>query len=66
MCENTALMKKLRDLGIHESNLIRRSQWVEVTLVQSGVTISKTHLSAEDTVIVDATEVKINRPKKIN
>ncbi|CAG5725570.1 transposase-like protein, IS1381 ISSpn7 [Streptococcus pneumoniae] len=23
------------DLGIHESNLIRRSQWVEVTLVQS-------------------------------
>ncbi|EOB23219.1 IS1381 transposase protein A, partial [Streptococcus pneumoniae 1542] len=26
----------------------------------------KTHLSAEDTVIVDATEVKINRPKKIN
>ncbi|VRF59743.1 tranposase [Streptococcus pneumoniae] len=36
----------------------------EVTLVQSGVTISKTHLSAENTVIVDATEVKINRPKK--
>ncbi|HEX1515912.1 TPA: transposase, partial [Streptococcus pneumoniae] len=29
-----------------------------------GVTISKTHLSAENTVIVDATEVKINRPKK--
>ncbi|VOV77638.1 Mobile element protein [Streptococcus pneumoniae] len=54
------------DFGIHESNLIRRSQWVEVTLVQSGVTISKTHLSAENTVIVDATEVKINRPKKIN
>ncbi|CTD50459.1 Tranposase (orf2), partial [Streptococcus pneumoniae] len=25
---------------IHESNFIRRSQWVEVTLVQSGVTIS--------------------------
>ncbi|WP_061753688.1 IS5 family transposase, partial [Streptococcus pneumoniae] len=38
------------DFGIHESNLIRRSQWVEVTLVQSGVTISKTHLSAENTV----------------
>ncbi len=54
------------DFGIHESNLIRRSQWVEVTLVQSGVTISKTHLRAENTVIVDATEVKINRPKKIN
>ena len=54
------------DFGIHESNLIRRSQWVEATLTQSGFTISKTHLSAEDTVIVDATEVKINRPKKIN
>ena len=43
------------DFGIHESNLIRRSQWVEATLIQSGFTISKTHLSAEDTVIVDAT-----------
>ncbi|CJM69140.1 degenerate transposase [Streptococcus pneumoniae] len=52
------------DFGIHESNLIRRSQWVEVTLVQSGVTVSRTSLSSEDTVIVDATEVKINRPKK--
>jgi len=39
--------------GINESNL-----------VQNGFTISKTHLSAEDTVIVDATEIKINRPKK--
>ena len=54
------------DFGIHESNLIRQSQWVEATLIQNGFTISKTHLSAEDTVIVDATEVKINRPKKIN
>ena len=54
------------DFGIHESNLIRRSQWVEATLIQSGFAISKTHLSAKDTVIVDATEVKINRPKKIN
>ncbi|HGL3049718.1 TPA: IS5 family transposase [Streptococcus pneumoniae] len=53
------------DFGIHESNFIRRSQWVEVTLVQSGVTISRTPLSSEDTVmIIDATEVKINRPKK--
>ena len=50
--------------GINESNLIRRSQWVKETLVQNGFTISKTHLSAEDTVIVDATEIKINRPKK--
>ncbi|CJB54676.1 IS1381 transposase protein A%2C truncation [Streptococcus pneumoniae] len=67
MCENTALMKKLRLILVStKGNLIRRSQWVEVTLVQSGVTISKTHLSAENTVIVDATEVKINRPKKIN
>ncbi|VFI07244.1 IS1381, transposase OrfA [Streptococcus pneumoniae] len=56
---------KLSLEGIHESNLIRRSQWVEVTLVQSGVTISRTPLSSEDTVmIIDATEVKINRPKK--
>ena len=54
------------DFGIHESNLIRRSQWVEATLIQSEFTISKTHLSAEDTVIVYATEVKTNRPKKIN
>ncbi|OIB28882.1 IS5 family transposase [Streptococcus pneumoniae] len=52
------------DFGIHESNLIRRSQWVEVTLVQSGVTISRTPLSSEDTVMIDATEVQINRPKK--
>ncbi|OKQ50880.1 transposase, partial [Streptococcus pneumoniae] len=41
------------DFGIHESNLIRRSQWVEVTLVQSGVTISRTPLSSEDTVMID-------------
>ncbi|VJX21004.1 degenerate transposase (orf1) [Streptococcus pneumoniae] len=52
------------DFGIHESNLIRRSQWVEVTLVQSGVTISRTPLSFEDTIMIDVTEVKINRPKK--
>ncbi|MBF9641771.1 transposase family protein, partial [Streptococcus pseudopneumoniae] len=47
------------DFGIHESNLLRRSQWVEVTLVQSGFTISRTPLSSEDTVMIDATEVKI-------
>lgn len=40
------------DFGIHESKSIRRSQWVEATLIQSSFTISKTHLSAEDTVIV--------------
>ncbi len=53
------------DFGIHESNLIRRSQWVEVTLIQSGFTISKTHLSAENPMLMDATEVKIGRPKKV-
>ncbi|CJF19451.1 transposase-like protein%2C IS1381 ISSpn7 [Streptococcus pneumoniae] len=42
------------DFGIHESNLLRRSQWVEVTLVQSGVTISRTPLSSEDTVMIDS------------
>ncbi|CEY50245.1 transposase-like protein%2C IS1381 ISSpn7 [Streptococcus pneumoniae] len=42
------------DFGIHESNLIRRSQWVEVTLVQSGFTISRTPLSSEDTVMIDS------------
>ncbi len=49
--------------GIHESNLIRHSRWVEVTLVQSGIMISRTPLSSEDTVMIDATEVQINRPK---
>ena len=29
------------DFGIHESNLIRQSQWVEATLIQNGFTISK-------------------------
>ena len=65
MCENIELMNKLRlFFGIHESNLIRRSQWVEVTLVQSGVTISRTPLSSEDTVMIDATEVKSIALKK--
>ncbi|KYA96459.1 hypothetical protein AKI84_01660 [Streptococcus pneumoniae] len=44
------------DFGIHESNLLRRSQ--------CGFTVSRTPLSSEDTVMIDATEVKINRPKK--
>ena len=35
------------DFGIHESNLIRRSQWVEETLVQNGFTISKITVSAK-------------------
>ncbi|OIB49364.1 transposase [Streptococcus pneumoniae] len=33
---------------------IRRSQWVEVTLVQSSFTISRTPLSSEDTVMIDS------------
>ncbi|MDS5339876.1 IS5 family transposase [Streptococcus pneumoniae] len=49
------------DLGIHESNLIRRSRWVEVTLVQSGVTISRTPLSSEDTVMIDATSIALKK-----
>ncbi|MDT6011810.1 IS5 family transposase [Streptococcus pneumoniae] len=49
------------DFGIHESNLIRRSQWVEVTLVQSGVTISRTPLSSEDTVMIDATSIALKK-----
>ncbi|VNL37021.1 mobile genetic element [Streptococcus pneumoniae] len=54
------------DLGIHESNLTVGANGFEVTLVQSGFTISRTPLSSEDTVMIDATEVKTNRPKKIN
>ncbi|KYA00515.1 transposase, partial [Streptococcus pneumoniae] len=34
--------------------LLRRSQWVEVTLVQSGFTVSRTPLSSEDTVMIDS------------
>ncbi|CJS76385.1 mobile genetic element [Streptococcus pneumoniae] len=64
MCENRTYEEIAADLGIHESNFIRRSQWVEVTLVQSGVTVSRTPLSSEDTVMIDTTEVQINRPKK--
>ncbi|VNS53598.1 transposase-like protein, IS1381 ISSpn7 [Streptococcus pneumoniae] len=62
--QRTTFEEIAADFGIHESNLIRRSQWVEVTLVQSGFTISRTPLSSEDTIMIDATEVKINRPKK--
>ena len=32
------------DFGIHESNLIRQSQWVEATLIQNGFTISNSAL----------------------
>ncbi|ADM91034.1 putative IS1381 transposase [Streptococcus pneumoniae 2081074] len=33
-------------------------------MFKGGVAISRTPLSSEDTVMIDATEVKINRPKK--
>ena len=65
MCENTALMNKLRLILVSTKATLRRSQWVEVTLVQSGFTISRTPLSSEDTVMIDATEVQINRLKKL-
>ena len=52
------------DFGVHESNLIRRSHWVEEVLVQNGFTIGKGKITDTDTVIIDATEVKIQRPKK--
>ncbi len=64
MCENRTYEEIAAVFGIHESNLIRRSRWVEVTLVQNGFTISRTPLSSEDAVMIDATEVQINRPKK--
>lgn len=54
------------DFGVHESNLIRRSHWVEEVLVQNGFTIGKARIKDTDTVIIDATEVKIQRPKKSN
>lgn len=52
------------DFGVHESNLIRRSHWVEETLVQSGFAIGKREIKDTDTLIIDATEVKIQRPQK--
>ncbi|MBF0806190.1 MULTISPECIES: IS5 family transposase [unclassified Streptococcus] len=52
------------DFGVHESNLIRHSHWVEEALVQSGFTIEKGKVKDTDTIIVDASEVKIQRPKK--
>ena len=54
------------DFGVHESNLIRRSHWVEEVLVQNGFTIGKSGIKDTDTLIIDATEVKIQRPQKSN
>lgn len=52
------------DFGIHESNLIRRSKWAEEVLIKNGFHIEKRTVTSEDTVLVDATEIRVNRPKK--
>ena len=52
------------DFGIHESNLIRRSKWAEDTLIKNGFHIADKMVTSEDTVLVDATEIRVNRPKK--
>lgn len=54
------------DFNIHESNLIRKSHWVEDILIQNGFHLVKQDIKDNDIVIIDATEVKINRPKKTN
>ncbi|MCT3426882.1 IS5 family transposase, partial [Lactobacillus helveticus] len=52
------------DYGVHDSNLIRRSHWAEETLVKHGFNIGKQEIKPDDVVLIDATEVKIQRPKK--
>lgn len=52
------------DFNIHESNLIRKSHWVEDTLIQNGFHLQKQSVEENDIVIIDATEVKVNRPQK--
>ena len=52
------------DFGIHESNLIRRSKWAEDNLIKNGFHIADKMVTSEDTVLVDATEIRVNRPKK--
>lgn len=52
------------DFNIHESNLIRKSHWVENTLIQSGFHLQKQDIKEDDIVLIDATEIKVNRPKK--
>ena len=52
------------DFGIHESNLIRRSKWAEDTLIKNGFHIADEMVTSEDTVLVDATKIRVNRPKK--
>ncbi len=52
------------DFGVHETNLIRRSHWVEKTLVRGGFNVGKATIKDGDTIIIDATEVNICRPQK--
>ena len=52
------------DFGINESNLIRRSRWVEEVLIQNGFHISNRDIRADECILVDTTEIKVCRPKK--
>lgn len=52
------------DFNIHESNLIRKSHWVEGTLIQNGFHLQKQDIKDNDIVLIDVTEIKVNRPKK--
>ncbi|ALJ24151.1 DDE endonuclease [Lactobacillus gallinarum] len=54
------------DYGVHDSSLIRRSHWAEETLAKHGFNIGKQEIKPDDVVLIDATEVKIQRPKKDN
>lgn len=44
------------DFNIHESNLIRKSHWVENTLIQNGFHLQKQDIKDDDIVMVDVTK----------
>ena len=52
------------DFGIHESTLIRKSHWIETILSEQGFAIATKNPNKDDIVMVDVSEVRINRPKK--
>lgn len=52
------------DFGIHESTLIRKSHWIENVLSKQGFAIATQTPTKDDIVIVDVSEVRVNRPKK--
>lgn len=52
------------DFGIHESNLIRRSKWCEQVLVKNGFHITGRAIQEDETILLDATEIKVCRPQK--